>query len=159
MGSSKSNIFVSGTGTKYINNITVPTGKTLTVTSVIGTMNVNSSSTVVAGTVNINGGAINRGVQVKANKEAVVDGFTVTYSTTATVNGVTFYAGDLKVPVYNGTTLTYPDPGIFSASAGTTTMSITGNVTTINGLAVKDVNAVTGSGTASTSYSNTYLAK
>jgi len=136
------------TSTVYINNITVPSGKTLTVTTVNGVLNVN-------------GGATNQGVQVKANKVAVVDGFTVTYGTTTVVNGITYSAGDLKVPTYNssGTSLEYPDPGIFSSAAGTTTMSITGNVTKINNLTVKDVNAVTGSGTASSSYSNTYLAK
>lgn len=134
--------------TYYIDSITVPSNKTLTVNTVNGILNVN-------------GGATNGGVQVKANKVAVVDGFTVTYGTTTTVNSITYYAGDLKVPTYNSssTSLEYPDPGIFSSAAGTTTMSITGNVTKINNLTVKDVNAVTGSGTASSSYSNTYLAK
>ena len=152
---SKANIAVWGIGTRYVDSVTVPTGKTFTVNSVIGTMNVTS----VGGTVNINGGAADKGVQIKANKVAVVDSFTVTYGTTTTVNGVTFYAGDLKVPVLNGTTLVYPDPGIYSQPAGTTSMSIAGTVSYINDMTVKDINAVTGSGTASTAYTNYYLAK
>lgn len=99
IGTSRSDIIVNGTGSKYINNVTIPSGKTLTINAVIGTAEIGSSSTIVAGTVNINGGAIDKGVQVKANKVAVVDGFTVTYGTTSTFNGITFYAGDLKVPV------------------------------------------------------------
>ena len=137
---------VDNSGTAQINTnkgtVTVTTNNANKQVSV-NTNNGNVEVTSNAGLVNVNGGAVNRGVQVN-NRVATVDGYAVT-----DVNG------DLKVPTYTSsiTALTFPEPGIFSDAISSTTMSITGNVTQINGLTVIDTDAVHGSGTAGTATS------
>ena len=146
---------VGSAQTRYINSVTVPSGKTFTVTN-------NGTTNVTGGTVNINGGLADKGVQVKANKEVIVDNmgsFPVTYATTTTVNGTTYQAGDLKVPVLSGTSLEFPSG---FATPTTVTATVNGTVTMINGAQVKDTstNVVRGSSTlTSTATYTSYLAK
>ena len=121
------------------------TGSTLSVTG--DTIYITGVTVPSGKTFLVNGGG-DKGVKVEY-KKVTVDTYPVTDTN-----------GDLLVPTYSGTSLTYPAPGIFSDSASTTTMTIQGNVTSINGLTVKDVNAVPGSGTAPSDVTyNYYLAK
>ena len=133
---SKANIKVSGVGTNYINRLTVNSGKSLAISN--------------SGTLNINGGNANQGVQI-TGKVAIVDQYTVTDA-----------SGDLLVPTYNTTTLELTYPSTFTEVGATTATypTLTGNVTTINGLTIKDASAVHGSSSNySASATNSYLAK
>ena len=121
--------------TVYINSVTVPSGKTLTV--------------VNNGTTNINGGNANRGVRV-AGKVATVDTYVVTDAN-----------GDLLVPTYTASSKALSYPTTWTTAGSTATyLPITGDVETINGLTIKDSTALKGSGTAPTDATyGYYLAK
>lgn len=85
--------------------------------------------------------------------------FPVTYATTTVVNGITYSAGDLKVPVLNGTSLEFPSG---FATPTTVTATVNGTVTMINGAEIKDTssNIVRGSSSNySTATYTSYLAK
>ena len=142
VSSNNSGVRVTVAGTTYnISTVTVPSGKSLTVVNG-GTANVTNT-----GITNINGGNTNRGVQV-SDKLAIVDGYTVTDNN-----------GDLLTPTYNSTTKALTYPAAYTVAGTTAQYTLSGDVTSINGALVRDTTAVSGSGTASSSYSNTYLAK
>jgi hypothetical protein len=130
-----SGAYVTSGSNYYVNSITVPSGKTITITN--------------NGTANINGGNVDKGIQLNG-RTAIVDRYTVTDSN-----------GDLLVPTYNSTTkaLNYPTTWTSASGSTSTYPTLSGEVTTINGLAVKDTNAVTGSGTAAASTYSYNLAK
>lgn len=147
-GQSKGDIIVRAT-TVYISGVTIPSGKSFSVMNG-GTLTINSASTPNTGLVKINGGAVDKGVQVNG-RMATVDTYQVTDAN-----------GDLLVPTYNTTTYALNYPSTYTDVAPTTATypTLTGDVTSINNLTIKDSSAVRGSSsdyTASTV--NSYLAK
>ena len=162
-----------GSTVYYVTGVTVngsKTGgaiKTLTVTpNAYGRVVVGSSATPNVGQVIVNGGDTDKGVIIKPNRLVVVDGQTVTYTATTTVtvgSGEQVYsAGDLKVPVYSPTSSALVFPSGFATATSTTTMTVTGQITSINGAQIKDTssNIVKGSSTLFSDATYTsYLAK
>ena len=147
-GQNKGDITVRAT-TVYISGVTIPSGKSFSVMN-SGTLGVNSTTTPNTGVININGGAVDKGIQVNG-RAVTVDTYAVTDSN-----------GDLYVPVYNTVTYELTYPSTFSDVAPTTATypTLTGDITTINNLTIKDASAVRGSSTDyATSATNSYLAK